>query len=111
MLAYATNREVQVKNPQAHTPAAEKQDTFDRGMLYVANVLHPGGCNAAPARWVTCSAWPTKSSKFAPARTAQSAAHRSPGFDYHLVFLHGRTSFRLTPAERNRFGLISNGAE
>ena len=54
VLAYATNREVQPKDPQFHTPeAAQKKDPLERGTLYVANVKHPGGCDAAPGRWAT----------------------------------------------------------
>ena len=66
VLAYATNREVKFKLEGLPSPASDHPDTVDRGKLYVASILHSGGCNAAPARWPRCCDWPPKSSKCAP---------------------------------------------
>ena len=48
VLAYATNREVKFKLEGLPSPASDQHDTVDRGKLYVASILHSGGCNAAP---------------------------------------------------------------
>ena len=51
VLAFATNRELKTKEnffPTATTRRAG--DPLERGRLYVANLSHPGGCNAAPGR-------------------------------------------------------------
>lgn len=51
VLTYATGRDVEFKNPAIQQAAAalDPNEPFERGKLYVANVLHPGGCHAAPA--------------------------------------------------------------
>ena len=51
VLAYATNRELKSKDENFNVGDATKkdEDTFERGKRYVANVRHPGGCDAAPA--------------------------------------------------------------
>ena len=78
VLAYATNRELKSKVDFFTTAAAESpQDDFDRGKLYVARLRHPGGCNAAPARWRTCCARPAKSCKLrVDAAAARAVDHR-----------------------------------
>ncbi len=48
VLAYATNRELKYKYDQFKTPTVVAEDRFERGKMYVANIQHPGGCNAAP---------------------------------------------------------------
>ncbi len=54
VLAYATNRELRYRYDQFTSTKVESEDKFERGKLYVANVQHPGGCDAAPGRWPTC---------------------------------------------------------
>ncbi len=50
VLAYATNRELKSKDENFNVGDTTKkdEDTFERGKRYVANVRHPGGCDAAP---------------------------------------------------------------
>ena len=104
VLAYATNREVQVKNPEFHTPVAElKKDPLERGMLYVANVKHPGGCDAAPGALGNLMRAAAENLKIRASAESHDVRLTDPQlFQYHLLFLHGRTSFRLTPAERKQ---------
>ncbi len=53
VLAYATNREVKFKLEGLAAPASEQHDPVERGKLYVASVMHSGGCNAAPGALAT----------------------------------------------------------
>ncbi len=104
VLAYATNREVQVKNPEFHAPAAEqKREPVERGMLYVANIKHPGGCDAAPGALGNLMRLAAEKLEVRASTESREVRLTDPQlFEYHLVFMHGRTSFRLTPAERKQ---------
>ncbi len=104
VLAYATNREVAPKDPQFHTPeAAVKKDPFERGMLYVANVKHPGGCDAAPGALANLMRVAADKLEVRASVEQREVRLTDPQlFQYHLVFFHGRTSFHLTPAERKQ---------
>jgi hypothetical protein len=105
--AYATNRELKSKE-NFFTPSGKRRpgDQTSRGRLYVATLRHPGGCNTAPR---------------ALANLMDAAEHELKGelkvrpevrgdllditdealFDYHLVFMNGRTAFHLTAAEQH----------
>ncbi len=104
VLAYATNREVQPKDPQFRTPAGEqKKDPLERGMLYVANVKHPGGCDAAPGALGNLMRLAAEKMDVRASAESREVRLTDPQlFQYHLLFFHGRTSFRLTPAERKQ---------
>ncbi len=65
ILAYATNREVKFKLETMPHLASNQNDRVDRGKLYIASAIHPGGCNTAPGRWPRCCAWLPKSSNCA----------------------------------------------
>ncbi len=104
VLAYATNRRLKYKDPARPERLADRtDDAFSRGRLYVANLRHMGGCDAAPRALVTLL------------ETAQRELHVRVGldkreiritddalFDYPLVFMHGRNDFHLTDAEREQ---------
>jgi hypothetical protein len=107
VLAYATNREVQVKDPQLRTPIADAaKDPLQRGMLYVANVKHPGGCDAAPGALGNLMRTAAENLKVRASAESHDVRLTDPQlFQYHLLFLHGRTTFRLTPAERKQLRL------
>ncbi|MCR4412168.1 MAG: DUF4159 domain-containing protein [Thermoguttaceae bacterium] len=104
VLAYATNRELKTRD-EFFTSRPEKAAPSEarRGLLYVANLRHPGGCTAAPRALTNLLE--------AAAANAKIRVHTPPRdidigdpalFDYHLVFMHGRTFFRLTDAERKQ---------
>jgi hypothetical protein len=103
VLAYATNREVKSKEEMFRI-AAPKPTTkrADRGTIYVAKLRHPGGCNAAPMALVnlleTAAGDELKLRTAAEARLIEVTDESL--FDYHLVFIHGRGTFRFTDAER-----------
>jgi len=104
VLAYATNRELKSKEENFGLKIDEqKHDVSDRSVMYLAKLRHPGGCDAAPGalpgmlgaieREVNLKvAGPTE-----PLDITNQAL-----FDHQLVFMHGRSSFRFTPAEREQ---------
>jgi hypothetical protein len=105
VLAYATNRELQTKEGFFGAKAeTRRSDQLEQGRLEVATLRHPGGCNAAP-RAVTnlmdAAASELKHLKVRPGvRATLLDMTDNALFDYPLVFMHGRTAFRLTPAEQ-----------
>ena len=103
VLAHATNRELKTKESffLATTPPSGNQG--ERGRLDVANLRHPGSCSVTPRA--------IGNLMDAAGRELKVRTHVRPDllditdpslFDYHLVFMHGRTAFRLTDAERRR---------
>jgi hypothetical protein len=102
VLAYATGRELKGKEESFRTRSVQQpSDTLDRGRLYVAKLRHPGGCNAAPRALVTLL--DTANHEFGlrtKAREQLLDISDTALFDYHLVFMDGRNSFRLTETER-----------
>lgn len=108
VLAYATNRELKFKD-EVPIDAAEvsRPTNTDRFQIQVAKLRHPGGCDAAPVAVANIMQLardelnlPTDSA--VPLLSLTDAAL----FDYHLVFMHGRNSFRLTAAERQQLRLF-----
>ncbi|MEN6450168.1 MAG: DUF4159 domain-containing protein [Thermoguttaceae bacterium] len=104
VLAYATNRELQTKEVSfARTSSRKPGDRVERGKLYVATLRHPGGCNSAPRAVTNLMDAAAKDLKLRT-RVRQEPMDITDDalLDYHLVFMHGRTAFRLTDAERGR---------
>ncbi|HUT90859.1 MAG TPA: DUF4159 domain-containing protein [Thermoguttaceae bacterium] len=104
VLAYATNRRLKFKDPA--TPERVNQgarEPFPRGRLYIANLRHTGGCDAAPRALVTLLETAQRELKI---RVGLDRRELSIGddalFDYPLVFMHGRNDFHLTDAERQQ---------
>ena len=104
VMAYATNREVKFKNEFFVTADAPNlADNFDRGKLYTARLQHPGGCNAAPGALVNLMELASNKLQLRVETQPRELSIIDPQlFRYHLVFMHGRHSFRLTPAERKQ---------
>ncbi len=104
VLAYATNRELKEK-PDVWQATAPRRpsDRVERGKLYVATLRHPGGCNSAPRAVANLMDSAAKELKLRT-RVRQELLGITDDalMDYHLVFMHGRTAFRLTDAERSR---------
>ena len=102
VLAYATNRELKYKDEIPRSLShPEEADAIQRGRLRLATLRHPGGCNAAPRALVNLleAASGELKIRINPIpRQLNITDDRL--FDYHLVFMHGRTAFRLTAAER-----------
>ncbi len=107
VLAYATNRELRPKEDyfRPSVPTGP-HDKIERGRLYVATLRHPGGCNVAP-RAVTnlMDAAAVQLKIRTKVREQLLDISDDALFDYHLVFMHGRTAFHLTDLERKRLKL------
>ncbi len=104
VLAYATNRELKTRD-EFFRPLPEKRAPGEvrRGQLYVANLRHPGGCTAAPRALTNLLDAAAASAKVRVHTPPRDIDIGDPAlFDYHMVFMHGRTYFRLTDAERKQ---------
>ena len=104
ILAYATNRELQ---PKDAIPRAVKQTAGDdlagRGRVAIATLRHPGGCNAAPRALVNLLESAAAELKLRTDPKAHLISINDDAlFNYHMAFMHGRTQFSLTPAERKQ---------
>lgn len=104
ILAYATNREVKYRYeiPATQT-TAKKVDKVERGKLYVAKLQHPGGCDAAPRALANLMEQAARDLKIrAEVHPTLLSIADETLFDYPVVFMHGRNTFRLTDQERAR---------
>ena len=104
ILAYATNRELKHKDeiPSQSRKRADAE-SVRRGTLFIANLRHPGGCSAAPRALVNLMEAATEEIKIPTGTEEHDLSITDDAiFDYHLVFMHGRTSFRLTEREREQ---------
>jgi len=104
VLAYATSRELKFKDPaKPELAGARSRDPFPRGRLYVANLRHMGGCDAAPRALVTLLETAGRELKIRAGTDDRELSITDDAlFDYHLVFMHGRNDFHLTDAERKQ---------
>lgn len=104
ILAYATNRELKSKEDFFRPTVVRRPgDQVERGRLYVAKLRHPGGCNAAPRALANLMESAGRELKVRThVRDELLDITDESLFDYHLVFMHGRTAFRLTDIERER---------
>ncbi len=102
VLAYATNRELKTKDEFLQRATARgPSDRVERGRLYVATLRHPGGCNAAARSVVNLMDTAAAQLKIRVHVREQLLDIADDSLaDYHLVFMHGRTSFHLTDTER-----------
>jgi hypothetical protein len=105
VLAYATNRELKSKDENFNVGDTTKkdEDTFERGKRYVANVRHPGGCDAAPGALASLMRAASRELKSRFSSEQRQVKLTDPDlFNYDVLFMHGRTNFRLTEAERKQ---------
>ena len=78
-------------------------DTFDRGKRYVANLRHPGGCDAAPGALPNLLRAASAELQARFSTEQRQISMTDPDlFNYDVVFMHGRHNFRLTDAERKQ---------
>ncbi|MEK6239644.1 MAG: DUF4159 domain-containing protein, partial [Planctomycetales bacterium] len=104
VLGYATNRELKYKFEHFDAPdSREPTDSFPRGRLRMATVMHHGGSDAAP------SALPNL--QHALARTKRLRMSLKPEqlsltddkiFEFPVLMMHGRRSFTFSEKERKR---------
>lgn len=106
VLTYATNREPKGKEQSFTMPLVNDNTDRDanRGTIEIAKLYHGGGCNDAPGALVNL----VRTASSGELQLQVRAAPEMIGigdeslFRFHLLFMHGRREFRLTPAERTR---------
>ncbi|MBX7164853.1 MAG: DUF4159 domain-containing protein [Pirellulales bacterium] len=104
VLAYATNRELKSKDEllaAVREPGAD--DRVARGKLAIGKLKHTGGWNVAPTALSNLGRALARELKI----RIDSAPHEFPLtdpriYDFHLLFMHGRNSFRFSEAERQQ---------
>lgn len=104
VLQYATNRELKYKyEVPARSQEPGKPEAVQRARLYIAKLRHSGGWDVAPAALGNLL---RTLNRVANLRVAAGQGDRRdfpPSddrlFDYHLVFMHGRSRFQLQPQE------------
>jgi hypothetical protein len=106
VLTYATNREPKGKEQSFVMPLEEDEidSKTSRGVIEIAKLRHGGGCNDAPGALVNLLRAASQGDAKLRVRTAPELINISSEnlFRYHLVFMHGRHEFRLTPEEREK---------
>lgn len=108
VLAYATSRELKTKeNFFPGDTTLQACDQPERGRLDVANLRHPGGCNVAPRALTNLMDSVGRELKMRTHIRSELLDLTDPDlFNYHLVFMHGRTAFRLTDSQRRQLKLF-----
>ena len=104
ILAYATNRQLKHKDEiPSQSTKKTNGESVRRGTLFIANLRHPGGCSAAPRALVNLMEAAADEIKIPTGTEEHDLSITDDAiFDYHLVFMHGRTSFSLTEREREQ---------
>ena len=104
ILAYATNRELKPKDAIPRlTTKAQADALAERGRVAIANLRHPGGCNAAPRALVNLLDTAASELKLRTRSEGHTISMTDDAlFNYHMAFMHGRTRFSLTDAERKQ---------
>lgn len=104
ILAYATNRELKPKDEIPRLITKIQADALaERGSVTVANLQHPGGCNTAPRALVNLLEAAAAELNLRTRPESQMVPITAEElFNYHMAFMHGRTVFTLTPAERKQ---------
>jgi len=104
VLAYATNRELKGRE-ESFKRKVEKNsdDEFSRDKLYIAKLRHAGGCDSAPAALPHLLEAAARELQMRVSTEQRLIEITDPSLmKYHLVFMHGRRSFRFTPAEQGQ---------
>ncbi len=108
VLAYATNREVKFKLEIPRLAAAEAEvDAVDRAKLYIGEIKHQGGSTVAPTALANLlRQLRVETGLRVSTDKREIALTQDALFDHHLVFMHGRSSFSFTDAERKQLRLF-----
>lgn len=103
IMAYATNREVKYKLDTPPIVAVDdKLTAAERAMLYVAELRQSGSSIAPNALQNLLRQLKGVAGLRVSTEKRELALTQDDLFDYHLVFLHGRTGFTFSPAERKQ---------
>lgn len=104
VMAYATNREVKFKyEVPLVVNGLKNEDKVERAKLQIAKLRHTGGWDSAPRALVNVQEMLGRETgmRISSDRRDVSLADERI-FEYPIVFMHGRNTFRLSPAERER---------
>lgn len=104
ILAYATNRELKPKDEMpTRLERKTDDDSFGRNRLRIANLRHPGGCEAAPRALINLMETAAIQLNMRTAVAEEPIGLTDNAiFNYPVVFMHGRNRFTLTEAERKQ---------
>ena len=104
ILAYATNREVKYKLDLPHDVAAtEVIDPFDRLKIHIGKLKHGGSWNAAPGALMNLLHVVNEQTGMRVNTDQREVALSGTQlFEYPIIYMHGRTSFRLSDEERKQ---------
>lgn len=104
VLAYATGRELKFKYEIAATSGERpSDDPVERAKLYIAKLEHTGGWNVAPRALVNLQEALGREAGVRVGTEQRELSIRDPRlFDYSVAFMHGRSSFQLSAAEREQ---------
>lgn len=104
ILAYATNREVKYKLDLPHDiVGTEVIDPFQRLKLYIGKIKHGGSWNAAPGALMNLLRVVSRETGMRVNTDQREVALTDPQlFEYPILFMHGRTAFRLSDEERKQ---------
>jgi len=104
VMAYATNREVKYKLDLSRLPESDQpSDPFERVKLYVANIKHDGAWKSAPWALHNLLQVVARETGVRVSTDQRELVLSDPRvFGYQLLFLHGRSAFRLSEPERKQ---------
>jgi len=104
VMAYATNRELKNKLEIPKLLADDRPgDALDRTLLYVAELKHNGGSTVAPTALVNLlRQFRHETGIRVNVEKRELALTQDALFDHHLAYMHGRTSFSFSEAERKQ---------
>lgn len=104
VLAYATNRETKYKLENLPRPrGGQKDDPLERAKLRIAKLRHAADWDAAPAALVNLQKALSEELGMRVDLDRHDLTLADPNlFRYHLLFMHGRNDFTLSPAERTQ---------
>jgi hypothetical protein len=107
VLAYAKNRQLKYKYAFFDQQTSRsRRDDIGRNKITVAELLHPGGCHVAPRALNNLLEAAADQLRLRVELSKNQLNISDPAlFDFHMAFMHGRSSFRLTEEERKQLRL------
>ncbi|MCA9267186.1 MAG: DUF4159 domain-containing protein [Planctomycetales bacterium] len=100
VLAYATGRELRDKLDVPQLVGAGEAAPQVRGSLYVAKLRHSGGSDDAPSALANLLTAAHQEAGLPVSSERRLIPLGDAVFDYPIVFMHGRRSFRFSDSER-----------
>lgn len=103
VLAYASGREVRYKDEVGFDGESDAPRAGDRGALRLANLIHQGGHEVAPAALPNLLRFAAAKSGMRVDTDRHDLSATDPQlFNYPVLFMHGRNDFRFDAEERQQ---------